>query len=71
MGRRSQPVGSGHVSAIPIRAFIAKDGKYLSVEAAQDKFFQNLCQVLEIPEVGKDPRFNSVAGRLEEQGCPF
>jgi crotonobetainyl-CoA:carnitine CoA-transferase CaiB-like acyl-CoA transferase len=70
-GEIPQPVGSGHVSAIPIRAFIAKDGKYLSVEAAQDKFFQNLCQVLGIPEVGKDPRFNSVAGRLENKDALF
>lgn len=38
-----EPIGSGHVSAIPIRGFKAKDGKYLTIDAAQDKFFQNLC----------------------------
>jgi crotonobetainyl-CoA:carnitine CoA-transferase CaiB-like acyl-CoA transferase len=62
-----EPIGSSHVSAVPIRAFQAKDGKYLTIEAYQDKFFQNLCQVLGIPEVGKDPRFNSRMARLKNR----
>jgi crotonobetainyl-CoA:carnitine CoA-transferase CaiB-like acyl-CoA transferase len=66
-----QPVGSGHVSAVPIRAFMAKDGKYLTIDAAQDKFFQNLCQVLGIEEVGQDPRFNSVGARLKNRDALF
>ncbi len=66
-----EPVGSGHVSAVPIRAFQAKDGKYLTIDAAQDKFFQNVCQALEISETGKDPRFNSVAARLKNRDALF
>lgn len=66
-----QPIGSGHVSAVPIRAFMAKDGKYLTIDAAQDKFFQNLCQVVGIEEVGKDPRFNSVGTRLKNRDALF
>ena len=62
-----EPIGSGHVSTVPIRAFMAKDGKYLTIEAAQDKFFQNLCQVLGIEEAGKDPRFNSRSARLKNR----
>jgi crotonobetainyl-CoA:carnitine CoA-transferase CaiB-like acyl-CoA transferase len=66
-----EPVGSGHVSAVPIRAFKARDGKYLTIDAAQDKFFQNVCQALGIPETGKDPRFNSVAARLKNRDALF
>jgi crotonobetainyl-CoA:carnitine CoA-transferase CaiB-like acyl-CoA transferase len=66
-----QPVGSGHVSAVPIRAFVARDGKYITIEAAQDKFFQNLCQVMGIEEVAKDPRFNSVGARLKHREALF
>jgi crotonobetainyl-CoA:carnitine CoA-transferase CaiB-like acyl-CoA transferase len=66
-----EPVGSGHVSAVPIRAFQARDGKYLTIDAAQDKFFQNVCQALGILEVGKDPRFNSVAARLKNRDALF
>jgi CoA:oxalate CoA-transferase len=66
-----EPVGSGHVSAVPIRAFKARDGKYLTIDAAQDKFFQNVCQALAIPETGKDPRFNSVGARLKNRQALF
>jgi CoA:oxalate CoA-transferase len=62
-----EPIGSGHVSAVPIRAFKAKDGKYLTIDAAQDKFFQGVCQVLGIEAVGKDPRFNSRSARLRNR----
>ena len=70
-GEIPQPVGSGHVSAVPIRAFMAKDGKYLTIDAPQDKFFQNVCRVLGMEEAGKDPRFNSVAARLKNRDALF
>lgn len=60
-----EPIGSGHVSAVPIRAFAAKDGKYLVIDSAQQKFFQNLCQVLGIEPVGKDLRFSTRGARLK------
>ena len=66
-----EPIGSGHVSAVPIRAFMAKDGKYLTIEASPDKFFQNLCQVLEIGELWKDQRFNSLGARLKNRDALF
>jgi crotonobetainyl-CoA:carnitine CoA-transferase CaiB-like acyl-CoA transferase len=62
-----EPIGSGHVSAVPIRAFKAKDGKYLTIDAAQDKFFQGVCQALGIEAVSKDPRFNSRSARLKNR----
>ena len=66
-----EPIGSGHVSAVPIRAFKAKDGKYLTIEAAQDKFFQSLCEVLKIESVGKEPRFNTIDVRLKNRDALF
>jgi len=62
-----EAIGSGHVSAVPIRAFMAKDAKYLTIDAAQDKFFQNLCQVLGIEPVAKDPRFTARSARLKNR----
>jgi len=50
---------------------MAKDGKYLTIDAAQDKFLQNLCQVVGIEEVGKDPRFNPVGTRLKNRDALF
>jgi CoA:oxalate CoA-transferase len=62
-----EPIGSGHVSAIPIRGFQAKDGKYLTIDAAQDKFFQNLCKVLGIESVSKEERFSTMSARLKNR----
>jgi crotonobetainyl-CoA:carnitine CoA-transferase CaiB-like acyl-CoA transferase len=62
-----EPIGSGHVSQVPIRAYEAKDGKYLAIDSAQDKFFQNLCRVLGIEEAAKDPRVNSMGARLKNR----
>jgi CoA:oxalate CoA-transferase len=62
-----EPIGSGHVSQVPIRAYEAKDGKYLAIDSAQDKFFQNLCRVMGIEEGAKDPRFNSMGARLKNR----
>lgn len=66
-----EPVGSGHVSAIPIRAFMAKDEKYLTVEASPDKFFQNLCRALELGPLWEDPRFNSLGTRLQNKDALY
>jgi crotonobetainyl-CoA:carnitine CoA-transferase CaiB-like acyl-CoA transferase len=52
---------------VPIRAFRAKDGKYLTIDAAQEKFFQGVCQALGIAEVGKDPRFSTRNARLKNR----
>jgi CoA:oxalate CoA-transferase len=62
-----EPIGSGHVSSVPIRAFRTKDGKYLTIDAAQEKFFQGVCQALGIAEVGKDPRFSTRNARLKNR----
>jgi CoA:oxalate CoA-transferase len=66
-----EPIGSGHVSQVPIRAFEARDGKYLAIDSGQDKFFQNLCRAMAIEEVGKDPRFNSMGARLENRDALY
>lgn len=66
-----EAVGSGHVSAVPIRAFKAKDGKYLTIDASPDKFFQKLCQVLELGALWQDPRFDSLGTRLKNRDVLF
>jgi crotonobetainyl-CoA:carnitine CoA-transferase CaiB-like acyl-CoA transferase len=66
-----EPIGSGHVSAIPIRAFKTRDGKYLTVEASHEKFFQNLCAVFGMESLGKDPRFSTMDARLTNRDALF
>jgi CoA:oxalate CoA-transferase len=61
-----QPVGTAHVSNVPLRAYRTKNSS-LVIEAYIDHFFRNLCRNMEMEEVADDPRFNTRAGRLENR----
>ena len=52
------PMGSRHPSIAPFEAFKTKDS-YIIIAAGNDKLFKNLCDVLEIPEISNDERFNT------------
>jgi CoA:oxalate CoA-transferase len=65
-GEIARPVGSGHVSAIPIRAFKTQSFDIV-VDANTDKFFQELCAGIGRPELAADPRFRTRADRLKNQ----
>ena len=58
-----QPVGTAHVSSVPLRAYRTKDS-YIVIEAFMEHFWKNLCQVLEVEHLCDDPRFNSRQNRL-------
>ena len=59
-----EPLGSRHPSIAPFEAFKTKDS-YIIIAAGNDKLFSNLCEVLKIPEVSLDKRFNTNALRCE------
>ncbi|HXZ37888.1 MAG TPA: CoA transferase [Thermodesulfobacteriota bacterium] len=65
-GEIAQPVGSGHVSAIPIRAFKTKTFDIV-IDANTDKFFQELCGAMGLQELLSDPRFPSRPYRLKNK----
>ncbi|WP_455391662.1 CaiB/BaiF CoA transferase family protein [[Eubacterium] cellulosolvens] len=62
----SKPIGSGHMSVVPYRAYETKNG-YLVIAVFVEKFWQILCDVIGEPELGADERFNSTAKRLENR----
>ncbi|MBM4331691.1 MAG: CoA transferase [Deltaproteobacteria bacterium] len=62
-GEIPQPVGTAHVSSVPLRAYKTKDS-YIVIEAFMDHFFKNLCLVLGLESLIDDPRFNSRQSRL-------
>ncbi len=62
----SKPIGSGHMSVVPYRAYETKNG-YLVIAVFVEKFWQILCDVVGEPELGADERFNSTAKRLESR----
>jgi len=65
-GEIAQPVGSGHVSAIPIRAFKTKTFDIV-VDANTDKFFIELCAGIGQKGLASDPRFRTRADRLNNR----
>ena len=52
-----EPIGNRHPAITPFDSFAAKDG-YLIVAAGNPKLFEKLCEILKIPELLSDPRFN-------------
>jgi crotonobetainyl-CoA:carnitine CoA-transferase CaiB-like acyl-CoA transferase len=62
----SKPIGSGHMSVVPYRAYETKNG-YLVIAVFVEKFWQILCDVIGESHLGSDERYNSTAKRLENR----
>jgi crotonobetainyl-CoA:carnitine CoA-transferase CaiB-like acyl-CoA transferase len=54
---------SGHQSLVPAQNFPTRDG-WIVVFCNKEKFWQALIEILELPDVGADPRFATFAARL-------
>ena len=59
-----EPMGSRHPSIAPFEAFKTKDS-YIIIAAGNDKLFAKLCDVLKIPDIGNDKKFESNSLRCE------
>ena len=64
-----KPLGSGHPSLSPYRNFRCKDGQWIFIAAANDRFWQRLTQAIGLDWMASDPRFATnqqrVANRKE------
>jgi crotonobetainyl-CoA:carnitine CoA-transferase CaiB-like acyl-CoA transferase len=65
-GEVPQPVGTAHVSNVPLRAYRTKDSA-LVIEAYIDHFFRNLCKNMGKEQLADDPRFSTRANRLKNR----
>ena len=66
-GKELERFGTAHPSFVPYQCFEAQDGKYLFLSCFTPKFWSNLCQVLELPELEKDPRFATNPDRVKNR----
>jgi crotonobetainyl-CoA:carnitine CoA-transferase CaiB-like acyl-CoA transferase len=57
------PMGSAHPLNAPYEAFETKDG-WITLGAANPATWQHLINLLERPDLGKDPRFEDSSGRI-------
>ena len=62
-GTRPPRIGQMHRGSAPYRVFATSDG-FLTIGAAQQKFFVLLCALIGAPELATDPRFASNADRV-------
>jgi crotonobetainyl-CoA:carnitine CoA-transferase CaiB-like acyl-CoA transferase len=60
------PQGTEHLSVVPYRSFKTNDG-WLVVAAFSEKFWQSLCQALEMPHLIDDPRFVNMDARRQHR----
>ena len=65
-GVEPKPLGSRHPSITPFATFGTKDGQVV-IAAGNDRLFQKLCQVLGVPHLSSDPRFDSNSSRTTHQ----
>ena len=65
-GRAPARRGNDHPNIVPYRAFRVADG-WIILAVGNDGQFANLCQVLDCPDLSKDPRFATNSARVENR----
>jgi CoA:oxalate CoA-transferase len=63
----AQPVGSGHTSIHPIRAFKTKSFDIV-IDFNTQSIFAEFCNAVGKPDLAEDPKFNSRENRLKNKG---
>jgi crotonobetainyl-CoA:carnitine CoA-transferase CaiB-like acyl-CoA transferase len=56
-GTQPKPLGSSHPSLSPYRTFKCRDGQWIFIAGANDRFWQRLAPALGLAELATDPRF--------------
>ncbi len=56
--------GLDHIHRVPAKAFETKDGRYVQVAATNEVMYPKFCELLGLPELIDDPRFNTNARRV-------
>ena len=63
-GALPRALGSGHPSLSPYRNFKCRDGQWIFIAAANDRFWQKLVKALGLSDLATDPRFERNQGRV-------
>ncbi len=66
-GALPRALGSGHPSLSPYRNFRCKDGQWIFIAAANDRFWQKLALALGREDLAADPRFARNQQRVEHR----
>jgi crotonobetainyl-CoA:carnitine CoA-transferase CaiB-like acyl-CoA transferase len=63
-GALPRALGSGHPSLSPYRNFKCRDGQWIFIAAANDRFWQKLAKELGLSDLAADPRYQKNQGRV-------
>ena len=63
-GALPRALGSGHPSLSPYRNFKCRDGQWIFIAAANDRFWQKLAKALGLNDLAADARFQRNQGRV-------
>ncbi|MGC8948089.1 MAG: CaiB/BaiF CoA transferase family protein, partial [Thermoprotei archaeon] len=66
-GKIPNKMGSAHPSIVPYQAFKCADNKYIAIAVTNEKFWENLCNVLNMKELYDDPRFKTNPDRVKNR----
>jgi crotonobetainyl-CoA:carnitine CoA-transferase CaiB-like acyl-CoA transferase len=66
-GAVPRALGSGHPSLSPYRTFKCRDGQWIFIAAANDRFWQKLAKALGLDGPAADPRFQKNQGRVDNR----
>ena len=65
-GEVPKPLGTGHLGISPHGAYRTKDGQ-IAMVIGSEKFWIQLCEILGIPELASDPRFDTPKKRRDNR----
>jgi crotonobetainyl-CoA:carnitine CoA-transferase CaiB-like acyl-CoA transferase len=63
-GENPERWGLDHIHRVPAKAFEARDGQYVQVAATNEVMYPKFCELLGMPELIDDPRFDTNAKRV-------
>src|SRR5215475_12272277 len=66
-GAVPKPLGSSHPSLTPYRTFRCRDGQWVFIAGANDRFWSRLAPALGLPEMATDPRFATNIARVRHR----
>jgi formyl-CoA transferase len=66
-GRRPGRYGHAHPSIVPYQAFRCSDNKWIAVAVTNERFWNNLCEALDLKDLCQDPRFKTNPDRVRNR----
>jgi len=66
-GKNPEKIGTGHHFSSPSQAFKTKDRKYIIISAYNQKFWLELCKILNVDHLTRDKRFITNGKRIKNR----